>query len=231
LGAITANGGAVLALDDRCRPAGLMLPCDGNQHHAGRLRRQIARFPALAPKHWRQIVQAKIRAQAALVPEEPRVAACASQVALGDETNVEAQAARLYWSALFGDGFKRHDGSGANTALDYGYAVVRAMVARAICASGLHPALGLHHRSDRDTFALADDLMEPARPIVDRIVSQLHESAFDRTTKGALLAATTTEVIVAGRRTGLIEAYEIVCGSLVSSLETSEELALPAVAT
>ena len=227
LGAVTANGGAVLALDDRFRPAGLMLPVEGNQRHARRLRRQIERFPELAPKHWQQIVQAKIRAQAVLVPEEPRVAACAKLVALGDETNVEAQAARLYWGALFGEGFKRHDDSIANKALNYGYAVVRALVARAICASGLHPALGLHHRGDRDTFALADDLMEPARPIVDRIVSQLREGEFDRTTKGALLAATTTAVTVAGRQIGLIEAYEVVCNSLVTSLETYEELALP----
>ena len=230
LGAITANGGAVLALDERFRPAGLMLPVEGNQLHAKRLRRQIERFPALAPKHWRQIVQAKIRAQAALVPEEPRVAACAEQVALGDETNVEAQAARLYWGAFFGEGFRRHDDSAANKALNYGYAVVRAVVARAICASELHPALGLHHRGDRDTFALADDLMEPARPIVDQIVSQLDTGEFDRTKKSALLAATTTEVIVAGRRVGLIEAYETVCSSLVASLESSEELVLPAVA-
>ena len=231
LGAITANGGAVLALDDRFRPAGLMLPIEGNQHHAGRLRQQITRFPELAPKHWRQIVQAKIRAQAALVPEEPRVAGCVSQVELGDETNVEAQAARLYWNALFGEGFRRHDDSPANKALNYGYAVVRAMVARAVCASGLHPALGLHHRSDRDTFALADDLMEPARPIVDRIVSQLQDGELDRATKGALLAATTTEVTIGGRRAGLIEAYEVVCSSLVASLETSEDLALPACET
>ena len=230
LGAITANGGAVLALDERFHPAGLMLPVEGNQLHARRLRRQIERFPALAPKHWRQIVQAKIRAQAALVPEEPRVAACAEQVALGDETNLEAQAARLYWGAFFGEGFRRHDDSAANKALNYGYAVVRAVVARAICASGLHPALGLHHRGDRGTFALADDLMEPARPIVDQIVSQLDTGEFDRTKKSALLAATTTEVIVAGRRVGLIEAYETVCSSLVASLESSGELVLPAVA-
>ena len=227
LGAITANGGAVLALDDRFRPTGLMLPVEGNVMHAGRLRRQIEKFPELAPMHWRQIVQTKIRAQASLVPEEPRVAACVERVELGDATNVEAQAAKLYWAALFGEGFKRHDDDSTNKALNYGYAVVRAMVARAVCASGLHPSLGLHHRHDRNTFALADDLMEPARPIVDRIVSKLRVGPFDRATKGVLLAATTTKVAVRGRQSGLLEAYESVCGSLVESLDSPGALALP----
>jgi CRISP-associated protein Cas1 len=228
LGAVTANGGAVLALDDRFRPTGLMLPIEGNTQHAGRLRRQIERFPSLGPKHWRQIVQAKIRAQGALVPEEPRVLALANIVELGDVTNIEAQAARLYWSALFGDDFKRHGDSLTNMALNYGYAVIRGVVARAVCAAGFHPALGLHHHNERNTFALADDLMEPARPVVDHIVAGLDLKVFDRAAKKAVLGAATAKVTIDSKLVGLMEAYEVVCSSLVASLEAAGELLLPA---
>ena len=235
LGAITANGGAVLALDDRFRPAGLMLPIEGNRSHAGRLRTQIERLPARSPAYWQQIVRAKVSAQAVIAPEAGLVE-LVERVGLGDPNNIEATAAKRYWGALFGDNFQRHADDWINTALNYGYGVLRALVARAVCAAGLHPALGIYHHHSHNTFALADDLMEPARPLVDRVVSELPAAtgrswapgAFDRESKAALLGVATTEVMMPSGRFGLIEAYEIVCGSLVTGLEDGvSELSLP----
>jgi CRISPR-associated protein Cas1 len=107
----------------------------------------------------------------------------AGKVRSGDPDNLEAQAARIYWQALFGEDasgetFRRDpEGEGINLYLNYGYAVLRAIVARALCAAGLHPSLGVHHHNRYDTFCLADDLMEPFRPLVDRVVAQLRREA------------------------------------------------------
>ncbi len=228
LGAVAANGGAVLVLDDRFRPSGLLLPVEGHWAHAVRLQYQIERLPALAPSYWQQIVRAKLCAQADTASKEPRIRELIAKVQPGDPDNVEAVAARLYWTAMFGEDFTRRSDDWINVRLNYGYSVVRAMVARAVCAAGLHPALGVHHHNYRNTFALADDLMEPARPLVDRIVTRLTPGDFDRTTKAAVLGAVTTEVTMPNGRLGLIEAYERVCSSLVESLEASGgELHLP----
>ena len=96
------------------------------------------------------------------------------RVKSGDPENMEAQAARVYWRALMGESFRRDKTSGGiNSALNYGYTVLRAATARAVCGAGLNPSLGLHHRSDVNAFALADDLMEPFRPLVDSLVWKL----------------------------------------------------------
>lgn len=227
LGHVTANGGAVLVLDDRFRPSGLMLPIEGNRAHAQRLRWQIDRTEAIAPKLWQQIVAAKVTAQAELVPEA-NLHRLLDRLEPGDPHNVEATAARVYWRHLFGEGFRRDSDDDANAALNYGYAVLRALVARAVCASGLHPALGLHHRGWRDTFALADDLMEPARPLVDAVVAKL-KGPLNAAAKRAILGVALTDVRTAQGMRKLVEAYEVTVQSLVSVLESGTgTLDLPA---
>ena len=232
LGAVTANGGAVVSLDDRFRPVGLMLPIEGNKAHAARLRLQIEKLPALAPALWRQVVVAKIEAQAATLDvlargREQDLWLMGERVESGDATNVEATAARVYWGALFGEGFKRHADDEVNIALNYGYACLRALVARAVVASGLHPALGLHHRTD--VFALADDLMEPARPLVDRIVVAASPRALSPALKRQLVSVAVADVEIGGGRWRLIEAYEKVCQSLVAAIAGERaDLDLPA---
>jgi CRISPR-associated protein Cas1 len=189
-----------------------MLPIEGNQAHAERLRRQIERLPTVAPALWAQVVKAKIQAQSKVIGGS-ELLAFVEKVEPGDARNVEASAARLYWRALFGAGFRRHDEDDTNTALNYGYAVLRGLAARAVCASGLHPALGLHHRSS--AFALADDLMEPARPLVDQIVVGASSRSLSKSLKRELASVAVAEVTIAGSRHKLIEAYEIVGQSLV----------------
>lgn len=190
-------------------PTGILLPLGRHSQVVWRVRDQIAVPKPLRKQLWKQIVQAKVRAQAAnLEPgrERTRLLTLAREVRSGDPNNVEAQAARVYWSACFGEfAFRRDpDGDGANPLLNYGYAVLRAAIARAIVAAGLLPALGLHHSNRANAFCLADDLIEPVRPLVDRRVRELYRRGqvdLDQATKAALLELLTWEVRV-GEQSG-----------------------------
>ena len=173
-------------------PAGLLLPFAEHTQVVWRIHDQLAVKKPLQKQLWRQIVQAKIRAQAANLPDgsavRRKLLALAREVRSGDPTNVEAQAARAYWQALFeGVGqaslpvsqpFRRDpDGDAINALLNYGYAVVRAAIARAIVSPGLLPALGIHHANRGNAFCLADDLVEPLRPVVDLRLNRLPQQA------------------------------------------------------
>jgi len=165
-------------------PIACVWPLDGNHAQGGRLNAQADAPKPLAKRLWRDIVTAKIRMQGAVLASAGSEAGAfdllARKVRSGDPENVEAQAARRYWQALMGPEFRRDtDGSGTNALLNYGYTVLRASVSRAICAAGLHPTLGLHHSNRGNAFALADDLMEPYRPLVDRLVLNLVRDGVD----------------------------------------------------
>lgn len=190
-------------------PAGILLPLADHSQVVWRLRDQLAVSKPLQKQLWKQIVQAKIRAQASNLPAGPartRLLALARNVRSGDPVNAEAQASRVYWGAFFeGIVFRRdRDGGGPNPLLNYGYAVLRAAIARAIVAAGLLPSLGLHHSNRSNAFCLADDLIEPLRPLVDHRVKELLDQQkveLDQPTKAALLDILTWEVRV-GDQTG-----------------------------
>lgn len=178
LAALMKHGGTLIICDASHHPAGLLLPLVGNDLQTERLRAQVEASRPLGKRLWQQIVRAKIRMQAAnLAPDQPqynRLLALVGDVRSGDPSNIEAQAARIYWPALLGQDFRRDpDGPPPNNLLNYGYAVLRAAVARAIVAAGLHPSLGFHHRNRYNPFCLADDLMEPFRPLIDARVRHL----------------------------------------------------------
>lgn len=159
-------------------PVACVWPLQGNHLQGARLNAQVEASRPLAKRVWREIVVAKIRMQGAVLAsvgaEAGAFGLLARKVRSGDPDNVEAQAARRYWQALMGPDFRRdQSGEGANALLNYGYTVLRATVSRAICAAGLHPSIGLYHSNRANAFALADDLMEPYRPIVDRAVYNL----------------------------------------------------------
>lgn len=179
LAALASAGAAVIVCGDDYLPAAMMLPLTG--YHAP-ARRLIAQAEASEPARkglWRQVVQAKVRAQGAVLQSlhgrDFGLGVLVERVRSGDTSNIEGQAARIYWSVLFGDqGFRRDsEALDQNRYLNYGYAVLRAIVGRAICASGLHPGLGLHHHHRENAFCLADDLMEPFRPLVDKVVVEI----------------------------------------------------------
>lgn len=176
---------AVLGCDTKHIPSTLTLRLEGHHQHARIIRHQIAAAEPTKKRLWQKIIQTKIQAQAECLTragagskaQQRTLRDMAALVRSGDPDNIEGQAARYYWPLLFGDEFLRlRDEAGINACLNYGYAVVRASVARALVGTGLHPALGIHHRNLYNAFALADDVMEPLRPIVDLRVHQLWQA-------------------------------------------------------
>jgi CRISPR-associated protein Cas1 len=151
--------------------------------------------------------------------------AMAEMVASGDPQNREAQASRVYWQKLFGADFRRHAEDGVNAALNYGYAVVRACVARQLVACGLTPALGLHHDNMENPFCLADDIIEPFRPFVDDLVFNLGRGGISELTpqiKKDLAAILTIDVSVEDQTSILSNAILTCSQSLVRAFETKE---------
>lgn len=219
---VLAAGAVIIPCGRDHLPRGLFLPQE-NALQTQRLAQQAGAPLPLKKRLWKQVVQAKIRHQAAALPEGARgrvkLNALVSTVRSGDPRNVEAHAARLYWPAMFGKAFRRRpDGLPPNSLLNYGYMALCACVARGVCAAGLHPSLGLHHHGREDTFCLADDLVEPLRPLVDVRVRALVERGvkeIDRESKTDLLSVLAETVEVAGARGPLMVALSRTATSLV----------------
>lgn len=192
-----------------------MQPLTGNSLHAQILQLQTTSSPELKAILWQQVIRAKINAQAVVLNKSNIDAGMliklAGKVLLGDSTNVEAQAARSYWPLLFGMNFRRRpDASeGVNSLLNYGYALIRSAVARALSSAGLHPALGIHHHHRQNAFALADDLIEPLRPSVDLVVVELQKNSIESLTPDAkmtLLSVLTSQIEVNGQKIAFLDA-------------------------
>lgn len=175
-------------------PAAIVWPVDAHHIQTGRMRDQITASLPLKKRLWAQLVRAKILAQAATLEATGAASTgfllFSRKVRSGDPDNVEAEAARRYWPLLLGPQFRRDkDGDGINGLLNYGYAVLRAGVARAVMAAGMHPGFGLMHSNRANPMVLIDDLMEPFRPTVDREVCRLAREGFrevNKDTKAAL---------------------------------------------
>ncbi len=160
-------------------PAAVVWPLDSHHAQAGRVRAQVEAGKPLVKRLWRDIVRLKLRGQAdalelAGAGGGPALRSLAGRVRSGDPDNLEAQAARRYWPALFGPAFRRDRAAGGvNGMLNYGYAILRSGVARAVMAAGLHPSIGLHHSNRYNPMCLVDDLLEPFRPLADLAVHGL----------------------------------------------------------
>jgi CRISPR-associated protein Cas1 len=178
LAELAKNGAVFVVMSERFLPIGMLLPLDAHSTQSARMGKQAEAAEPTKKRAWQVIVRAKIKAQWAVLDETGKsiggLDELLSRVRSGDPENVEAQAASKYWRALFGDDFRRdRDAFDENRLLNYGYAVLRAATARAICGAGLHPALGVQHHNQYNPFCLADDLMEPYRPMVDRVVHRI----------------------------------------------------------
>lgn len=178
LSALAEHGVPVLILGRDFNPVCLFTTLVGVHDQGARMEAQAAATKPLRKRLWRDLVRAKILAQAAALDmvggPSSRLLRLADQVRSGDPENLEAQAAAVYWPAFMGFDFKRSNvAEPAHALLNYGYAILRAAMARAIVASGLHPSLSLHHQSRGNGLRLADDLMEPFRPSVDLLVRDL----------------------------------------------------------
>ena len=179
LAALAENKAVVVICGPDRLPAAMQLPLAGNYLQGGKFLAQIEAPRPLRKRLWQSVVKAKIAAQAALLDElhhdDCRLPQLAAKVASGDSANLEGRAAALYWKHLFDAPFVRdREAPDNNRLLNYGYAILRAMTARACCAAGLHPTVGINHHNRYDPFCLADDLMEPYRPVVDRVVYRLN---------------------------------------------------------
>lgn len=180
LNALSSNNTAVVFCDERRMPSSMLFNLDSNNVLAEVYKAQIEASAPMKKNLWKQIIMAKIENQARLLNELGKDGDALKpyymNVKSGDADNREGIAARLYWKSLFGEEFFRsREGETPNDMLNYGYAILRAGMARAIMGSGLFPSFGLFHKNRYNAFPLADDLMEPYRPYVDQIVFQLYE--------------------------------------------------------
>ena len=195
LNALSDNNVAVILCGETRMPNAMLMNLDSNRTQGENYRAQIEASEPLKKGLWKQIIEAKIRNQAALLRKLERdgdkLKPYYMNVKSADADNREGIAAKIYWTELFGSEFYRsREGSPPNNLLNYGYTILRAAVARAIMGSGLFPALGIFHRNRYNAFPLADDLMEPYRPYVDEIVYRLYTNGhmqLTREVKGELL--------------------------------------------
>lgn len=193
LEALLANNAAVITCDSSRMPVGLLLPLSGNTVQSERFQAQIDSSLPLRKQLWQQTVQAKITNQAYVLSTMrhqtvKNMLAWVDDVKSGDSDNLEGRAAAYYWANMFPafPDFRRgREGEPPNNLLNYGYAILRAVVARALVGSGLLPTLGIHHHNRYNAYCLADDIMEPYRPFVDRLVVELTDEITNNTTDTA----------------------------------------------
>ena len=226
--ALLVNNTAVVSCDARSMPAGLLLPLSGNTIQQERFTDQINTSLPLRKQLWQQTIKAKIENQAAVLrkhtsAESKCMNVWASDVKSGDSDNLEGRAAAYYWKNLFIpyiDKFVRgREAAPPNNLLNYGYAILRALIARALVSSGLLPTLGIHHHNRYNAYCLADDIMEPYRPYVDELVLSIVKSGQDyeeltKDLKAQLLSIPTIDVQISGKRSPLMIAASTTTASL-----------------
>lgn len=225
LAELVTNSAAVITCDSKCMPTGMLLPLSGNTLYQERFRNQIEAAIPLRKQLWQQTVKAKIENQAYCLQKNTSKSfvplhVLARKVRSDDADNHEAQAAAYYWKNLFSDGFTRDkDGIPPNNLLNYGYAILRAVIARALVGSGLLPVYGIHHHNRYNAYCLADDIMEPYRPFVDDLVistMKKMEVSDDLTValKREMLSIPVLDVVIGGKRSPLMIAAGLTTASL-----------------
>ena len=239
LSACMSAGIALITCDAAHTQSGLTLPFHRHHKQAYVATLQAAAGAPLRKRLWQTTVRAKIANQAAALEsctgDAGALPAMVERVGSGDPDNVEARAARYYWAKLF-PAFVREDASDRrNTLLNYGYAVVRSAVARGLVACGLLPAFGIHHASVTNPFNLADDLVEPFRPFVDRLVWTLTDQGYNKEgemcleDRRALAAVLLSDAVLGTETVNLLVASERCAASLIRAMEANSagELLLP----
>lgn len=232
LAGLATAGAVVVVCDGKRMPAGMLLPMQGHFVQGERFERQALAALPVRKRLWRDIVSSKIKSQAKTLTlkwgDDGGLLALARRVRSGDSGNHEAHAAQRYWPRLFDDPAFRRDrlAEDQNRLLNYGYSVLRAIVARAICGAGLHPSLGLHHHNRYDAFRLASDLMEPFRALIDRAVVDCvarsgKEAPLDKSTKADLIRSLLCRVEVEGEMRTLFEGLTRLAQSLAGVFEGS----------
>lgn len=231
LAALLDNNTAVITCDGTHHPSGLLLPLSVHNIQAERFRAQINASEPLKKQLWQQTVSAKIVNQAMLLKKRgvgiQNMLFWAREVKSGDTENHEGRAAAYYWKNLFRDDMKFNRdrfGEPPNNVLNYGYAILRAIVARGLVGSGLLPTLGIHHTNKYNAYALADDIMEPYRPFVDAIVCDILDNGEDiselsTSLKKQLFVIPVLDIIIAEEKSPLMVGLQRTTASLAKCFE------------
>ena len=227
LEALIENNSAVITCDSKNMPIGLLLPLCGNTTQNERFRMQVDASLPLKKQLWQQTIKQKISNQAKILSiytnaDVGCMYAWADKVRSGDPDNLEARAAAYYWKNIFtdiSDFVRGRDGEPPNNLLNYGYAILRAVVARSLVASGLLPTLGIHHHNRYNAYCLADDVMEPYRPYVDGLVLDImcltnDYSELTKDIKIRLLSIPVLDTTIGGRKSPLMIATQQTTASL-----------------
>ncbi|MET0635836.1 MAG: type II CRISPR-associated endonuclease Cas1 [Chitinophagaceae bacterium] len=233
LAKLLSNNTAIIVCDDTHHPTGMLFNLDGHTLQSQKFQAQVEATTPLKKQLWQQTVTSKIENQAALLKlvrmENKLLLTYSKEVKSGDSENHEAKAAAYYWKRIFPDflEFRRERyGPPPNNLLNYGYAVLRALVARSLTASGLLPTLGIHHRNQYNAYCLADDIMEPYRPFVDKLVCRIirNNGKFLEMTpamKKELLSIPVVDVLIDGQKSPLMNAIQRTTASLARCFEGS----------
>ncbi len=231
LAKLLANNTAVITCDEKHHPTGMMLNLDGHTLQSQKFQAQVEASVPLKKQLWQQTVICKIENQAALLQHEREeyklLLTYARDVKSGDSENHEAKAAAYYWKRVFPDFLeftREREGAPPNNLLNYGYAILRALVARSLTASGLLPTLGIHHRNQYNAYCLADDIMEPYRPFVDKVVCHIIRGngkflEMTPSMKKALLEIPAMDVQIDGQKSPLMNAVQRTTSSLARCYE------------
>lgn len=233
--ALQDNNAMIVSCDEKHMPYGLMLPLVGHSEQMRAQRHQLEASEPLKKNIWKQCVMAKIENQARVMDltSRPKVTrqlmGLARKVKSGDHTAVEGFAASIYWKNFYPDFYRDPGGLPPNNYLNYGYIILRSMIARSLVGAGLLPTIGVHHRSKYNPFCLADDMMEPFRPFVDLLVLELIEDEDELeqilhlNTRRALLGIATLDGFFGKVRRPLMVGMEITAASLRKCFEGSKK--------
>lgn len=231
---LLANNVAMITCNETHHPVGLLLSLDGHTLQSQKYLAQVEASVPLKKQLWQQTVEYKINNQAAVLKqmrlETNYLDNLAKSVKSGDPDNNEAQAAAYYWKRIFPDFLKftrEREGLPPNNLLNYGYAILRATVARSLVGSGLLPTLGIHHRNQYNAYCLADDIMEPYRPYVDTVVYQIVRSngkylEMTPNMKMELLNIPAMDVMMDGQQSPLMNAVQRTTASLAKCFEGNQ---------
>ena len=231
IAALLDNNVALITCNHAHQPTGMMLPLEGNNTQSERFRHQIDASAPLKKQLWQQTIQAKILNQAMVLQERnipmDNMLHWVKNVKSGDPDNYEARAAAYYWKNVFPKKvafFRDREGNPPNNLLNYGYAILRAIVARGLVSSGLLPTLGIHHRNKYNAYCLADDIMEPYRPYVDRIVLHIIDKGenfleLSNPIKVQLLGIDSCDIMIDNQTSPLMVGLQRTTASLVKCYE------------
>ena len=230
---LNERGGIAILCGKNYAPVSYVLPHSTHYNYTGRLYDQIEASKPLKKQIWKSIVSRKIFNQSKILKyyqheEFQRLQKISESITSGDKENREAHAARIYWPSLFGSDFRRDvDQKGTNSLLNYGYGILRGIVARAVCSAGLEPALGVFHNNRINNLCLVDDLMEPFRPIFDIAAVELtkkEQTELNSDIKSKIIQLTWLDLETDKGRTPLIKAIEYMMQSLVETFSKKKNI-------